>query len=195
MRIKFMEIKLENIVQSIKYGPHFSSSGAGEVRYLKGAHFDEEFELTDFEGSYVGAEESFEKYLLVENDIIIAAKGGRNYAWKYSEEEGPCVPSSLFFVMKINTEIVESGYLALVLNSPRVQHKLKAVSMGGTISVIPRGELLRLKIAIPPKEKQKQIIKLNKLMKQQIKIEREILNNKIDLKNGLINLLTKPKKE
>jgi len=182
--------QIKNIITSIKYGPHFRTQKEGNARFLKGNQFDDDFQLSLSHQSYVTIEEDEERALLAENDVIIAAKGFRNFAWKYSAEYGPCVASSLFYVAKLRTDVISPDYFAMVINASRIQHTLKNVGLGATIRAVPKNELLRVKIAIPPMEQQLKAVAIHTLVNEQISIERKILNRRLKIKKGLLNLLT-----
>jgi len=181
--------RLKDIVTSIKYGPHFKTRNEGSIKYLKGNHFNDDFDLTAFAESYADTA-SDTSHLLIENDVIIAAKGFRNFAWKYSHQAGECVASSLFYVIKLNEDIILPDYFTMAINSPRTQHRLKNVGLGATIPAIPKKELLRIKISVPTIEEQNKAIEIYKSLDKQIRIEREILDKRLRIKNGLLNLLT-----
>ena len=183
-------VKLKDIITSIKYGPHYRTEKDGNAKYLKGNQFNEDYELTLFSNSYVNIGQGDSNHLLKENDLILAAKGFRNFAWKYSSDFGECVASSLFYVIKLNEAVIQPDYFTMAINSPRIQHKLKNVGLGATIPAIPKNELLRIKIAVPSIEEQMKAIEIYKSLNKQIQIEREILNKRLKIKNGLLNLLT-----
>lgn len=184
-----MKNELRDIVLSIKYGPHFKSIEKGAIKYLKGNHFDDEYELTQFKYSYVKVEENYEKHLLVENDVLVAAKGFRNYAWRYTTDQGLCIASSLFFVIKLKEDIISSEYFTLLINSPKMLHILKTISKGITTLIIPKNELLKIKVDVPAIERQKEIISIYNLMKKEIQLELKIVQKKKMLHNSLIDLL------
>jgi restriction endonuclease S subunit len=183
-------IRLKDIITSIKYGPHYRTEKDGNAKYLKGNQFDEDYELTLFSNSYVNISQEDSNHLLKENDVILAAKGFRNFAWKHTTDYGECVASSLFYVIKLNEEIIQPDYFTMAINSPRIQHRLKNVGLGATIPAIPKNELLRIKISVPPIEEQKKAIEVYQSLNKQIRIEREILEKRLRIKNGLLNLLT-----
>ena len=183
-------MRIKEIVTSIKYGPHFRTEKEGNAMYLKGNQFDDDYQLTLFNDSYVKIDDNEQKHLLAEDDVILAAKGFRNFAWKYTAEIGDCIASSLFYVIKLNSDIIEPDYFTMSINSPRIQHELKNIGLGATIPAIPRNELLRINIAIPTMKEQKKAVEIHKLLNEQISLERKILQRRIDIKNGLLNLLT-----
>ena len=183
-------IRLKDIITSIKYGPHYRTEKEGNAKFLKGNQFNDDYELTPITESYVKVNEADTNHLLNDNDIILAAKGFRNFAWKYTTDYGKCVASSLFYVIKLNTTIIQPDYFTMAINSPRIQHRLKNVGLGVTIPAIPKNELLRIRIAVPSIEEQKKAIEIYESLNKQIRIEREILDKRLRIKNGLLNLLT-----
>jgi len=186
-----MKIEIGEITNSIKYGPYLISEEVGSIKYLKGNHFNNDYELKKFEYSYINPNEKHIKYLLKEGDILLAAKGFRNYAWRYSAIEKSCIASSLFFVIKINEEIITSEYFTLSINTPKMLHRIKTINKGVTTPIIPKKEFLKIKIEIPKMERQKEIVSIYNLMEKEIQLERKIIEKKKMLQNGLIDLLIK----
>ena len=182
--------ELKNIIKFIKYGPHIKTEMEGGMKYLKGNHFDSDFELTLFSDSYIELSDDDKRVMLEDNDVILAGKGFRNFAWKYSADSGVCVASSLFYVIKLKQELINADYFTMVIYSPRVQHQLKNIGLGATIPSIPKNELLRIEITVPTMAQQLKAVTLHNLVKRQIRIERDILNKRITIKNELLNLLT-----
>lgn len=183
--------KFNDMIESIKYGPHKQTALEGVIKYHKGNHFDEDFDFTLFDNSYVKEDGNEEKYLLKENDILFAGKGYRNFAWKYNQEVGPSIASSTFFVIKVREDIVMPEYFVLLINSPKIQYQLRFLGLGPVTPSIPKGELLNMKTNLPSLEDQRKATEIYKSIKSQINIQRRILEQKIKLKNGLLELLTK----
>lgn len=185
-----MKVQIKDIALSIKYGPHLPTIERGDFKYLKGNHFDEDYYLNEFADSFVTANEKTNKWMLEEGDVILAAKGNRNFAWAYEAQHGACIASSLFYILKIDKEKIHSKYLELLINAPKFQHQLKLIGLGASIPVIPKKELMQLKFELPTLEKQAQIIHISELMDKQIQFEREIIEKKKQLKKALIDSLT-----
>jgi len=183
-------MRITEIIKSIKYGPHFRTEQKGTTKYLKGNQFDEDYQWTLFNNSYVNIDNKELKHRLEENDVILAAKGFRNFAWKYTSEYGDCIASSLFYVIKLDMDVIDPDYFTMSINSPRIQHVLKNIGLGATIPAIPKNELLRIDIAVPAMKEQLKAVAIFELLNEQIRIERSILSKRINIKNGLLNLLT-----
>lgn len=186
--------RLLNDIAKIYYGPYEKTETKGSIKYLVSSHFDEYFEPSLFKESYVDAVKDAKKYILRPNDIIVTGKGQRIFAWAYKEEYGEVIPSSLFYIIKINDSSKLIGeYLATVLNSQKVKHKLKSLSGGTSIPSIQKKELGQLNIHIPSIEKQMQIIDMSKLLDKDVELATKLLEKKKALKTGILNKLINQK--
>ncbi|MDT0643724.1 restriction endonuclease subunit S [Zunongwangia sp. F363] len=183
-------LKIGDIVQ-VQFGPHLKSNAQGAIKYLLAGHFDENLKLTNFQDSYVLPSPKINKFLLQSNDVILAGKGQRTFAWAYNEDMGPMVPSSLFYLLRALDDIILGEYLAAVLNSDKVQHKLNLIGAGATVTSIPKKELNELEINIPSIEEQRSFLKIYRLFEKDIELTDKLLQEKRNLKRGVVNdLLT-----
>ncbi len=104
---------------------------------------------------------------------------------------GPMVPSSLFYLLRAPDDIILGEYLAAVLNSDKVQHKLNLIGAGATVTSIPKKELNELEINIPSIEEQRNFLKIYRLFEKDIELTDKLLQEKRNLKRGVVNdLLT-----
>lgn len=174
-------------IASIKFGPYMKGSSNGDAKYLLASHFDKQYQLTKFELSFVNLNEKQRRNLLEPNDVILAGKGSRIFAWAYDEKIGPTIASSLFYVIKTNREKINGKYLACYLNSPLVQQKLKAIAGGFKIPSLPKKELAKIKLLIPSIEEQIKFVQLSEILDQDILLAQELLKKKKALRNSLIN--------
>lgn len=186
-----MKRKLGDIAD-IHFGLNKQDKEGGEYKYLLSSHFNSSYKPTKLEDSSVKKTEKSESYLLHDNDVILAGKGHRIFAWAYDPSFGPTVPSSLFYIIKTNPEEISGAYLAYYLNSDSVLHKLKLIGAGSSIISIPKRELTQVEVFIPSIDEQQRIISLAKLFEKDIALSKEILEKKKELKRGLINqMITK----
>lgn len=181
-----MKRKLGDI-SKIHFGPYLKGDENGEVKYLLASHFDNFYKPTKFELSFIDIDEVNSDELLKTNDVILAGKGQRTFAWAYEDEMGACVPSSLFFVLETESNKVIGKYLALYLNSERVQHKLKLIGGGLTVPSIPKKELEKLDVYIPSIAEQKKIIDLASLLDDDIGLVEQMLERKKAMRRTILN--------
>lgn len=184
-------LKLGKIAE-IQFGPHLKANSVGNTKFLMASHFDGNLKPTAFNRSYVDLDERSERFLLQPNDVILAGKGHRTFAWAYHENFGPAVPSSLFYLLRAPQNQLIGAYLAAVLNSERLQYQLGLIGAGATITSIPKRELSEIELSIPSIQEQQRFLEIYQLLEKDIELTHELLAKKRTLKRGLINeLLTK----
>lgn len=183
--------KLGNIA-SIQFGSYDKPKEKGDVKYLHASHFDKLLKPTKFEESFVEIDSKNEKFLLQPNDVILAGKGHRTFAWAYNTDFGYAIPSSLFYIIRTHPSEVLGDYLAQYLNSEKVQFNLKLIGAGATITSIPKKELEQIIIVLPPLEEQKKIVDFIEILDENLRLTQDLLKKRTALKEGLINrLITK----
>lgn len=183
-----LKTKLGNIAE-MQFGLYQKKELEGDVKYLTSSHFDNDLNPTLFENSFVDLDDKDTKFLLKSNDVILAGKGQRIFAWAYDETFGKVVPSSLFYIIRTDENQVNGHYLASVLNSKRKQYELTLLGSGSAIISITKKELLDLEISLPPLEEQIKIVEIANLLNEEISITSQLLDKKRMLKQGVLNQL------
>nr|WP_293304527.1 restriction endonuclease subunit S [Allomuricauda sp.] len=178
--------KLQNIA-NIQFGLYEKPHHTGSIKYLHAGHFDKLYNPTEFKDSYVELDGKNDKFLLKPNDLILAGKGHRIFAWPYDPNFGEAIPSSLFYIIRPNTDYVLGEYLAYYLNSEKIQYELKLIGAGATITSIPKKELGQITINLPPIKKQQEIIELIRVLDENIELTKDLLEKRTTLKRGLVN--------
>jgi restriction endonuclease S subunit len=146
----------------------------GEIIYLQSKHFDENGELTDNLYPDINAEGKIDKHLLRKGDVLFAAKGTKNFAALFDNENIPAVASTSFFVMRLYDKNVLPGYFTWFLNHPDTQLLLKAKALGTSIPSISKQVLEALEITIPTIEIQNSILQITKLRNREKALKRQI---------------------
>ena len=173
-------------ITDIIFGPYLQSKKEGYVKYVTSSHFDKFLRLTKFSDSYVTLQPKDEKHLLQEGDILLTGKGRRLFAWSYDPSFGACVPSSLFYRIRPNSDILIPGYLSLYLNTDKVKYQLELIGAGTSMLSIPKKELGNLMIPVPSIEEQSRLVSLVEIMDKNISVSQDILNEKKTLRKGVI---------
>jgi restriction endonuclease S subunit len=181
-----MKKKLDELAE-ISYGTYDKPMLEGTHQYLVASHFDDFYELTEFADSFIDLKAKDKKFQLIENDVILAGKGSRNFAWAYELIDGPCVPSSLFYILRPKSIEILGKYLAYFLNSEKTQFALKNMATGRGMPSIPKKELIQLEIEVPPVAEQKRIIALVDMMDEEIQLDYQLITLKQQRKKGIIN--------
>ena len=146
----------------------------GKIIYLQAKHFDENGELKETLYPDLNVENKIIKHLLKKGDILFAAKGTKNFAAWYENDNIPAVASTSFFVVRLMDKNVLPGYLTWFLNHPNTQAVLKAQARGSSIVSISKAVLSELEIPVPDLIRQKLILKIFKLRNREKKLNQKI---------------------
>ena len=127
-----------------------------------------------------------DKYITKAGDVIIRLSSPYTAISIDKKTEGLLIPS-LFAVMRINSNKINSNFLAIYLNSEFVKHEyIRKTSFGVTIPTIRVVDLKEISIDIPSKEKQ---VKVEKLFLSFIK-EKQLNAKIIEYKEKYYNLIS-----
>lgn len=183
-------------IADIQFGPYQKTKAEGSFKYLHAGHFDDFYLPTNFEDSYVELNSRNERFLLQPNDVILAGKGQRIFAWAYTPEFGKAIPSSLFYILRTDPNEVLGRYIASYLNTDRLQYELNLIGSGATITSIPKKELQELKIYLPSMREQRRVVSILELFDKDVMLTNSLLEKKKKLKKGILNtLLTKHREQ
>lgn len=160
----------------------------GKYSIITISDIDENGNLNDELGKF-NTDKDVDKYLLKENDILIATKGTRikTYLVENLKDKNTIYHGNLTLI-RVEDEKLNPVYLKLYLDSERGQLDLKAIQTGATIISINTSQLSNIEIPLINIEKQ------NKIVNDYINKKEEInnLTNKLNnLKNELTNLINK----
>jgi restriction endonuclease S subunit len=161
-------------IATIQTGVFAKPVQKGEIVYLQAKHFDENGELTKTLYPDLNTDNKIEKHILKKGDVLFAAKGTKNFAAWYDNDEIPAVASTSFFVIRLTEKKVLPGYLTWFLNHPGTQLLLKTQARGTSIASISKAVLSDLVIPIPNIQKQKLVLKIFKLRNKEKSLKRQI---------------------
>ena len=136
-----------------------------------------------------------DRYITKENDILIRLSNPYTAIQVKAKQAGFVIPS-LFAIVRLNQNEIDSGYLSFMLNSDTIKQSYFKNAMGITIPVIRMQTIRETQIPLVSMSKQYTISKINDLMikekrlHQQLTLEKEIynkaLNKKIIKMGGLL---------
>jgi restriction endonuclease S subunit len=175
---------LKDIV-NIRTGLFAKPADHGEVVYLQSKHFDENGQLAATLYPDLNKDSIPEQHLLNAGDVLFAAKGTKNFATVYEENNPIAVASTSFLVLSLTTDVIKPKFLAWWLNSSEVHGFLKGIAKGTSIPSITKAQLEQLEIPIFPFDVQETLVRLAELRKKEKTILADIerLNDyKLDLR-------------
>lgn len=127
-------VKLKDIA-TIQTGVYLKSTPSPDTCYLQVNDFDEEGNIRPTVRPTTTVSSKAARHLLTESDLLLAAKGGKNFCAIAPTQLGPCVASPSFLIIRIDdpTRIL-SEYLCGFLNLPSTRQLLTAQAQGSAIT-------------------------------------------------------------
>lgn len=187
---KYSNIKIGEIA-SFNFGYHSSDVKVKGMKYLQVKNFDEYGLFLDNVEFYIDKEEIKPEQALVEGDVLFVSKGFKIFAYKYENDVGDAVASSVFYVMKLDQSRILPDYLVCILNQPKSVRYFNSIGAGTSIPSIRKSELNDFEIKLPPLEVQHKIVDLYKDHQNGIRLLNSLKDKKQSLFNQVINELTK----
>lgn len=177
-------------ISCLNFGLYHKAHPDGDLPYLQVSQFDatDQLRLSPWE-SFLPSTPQTEAAALKPGQLILAAKGFRHFAWTYQAQFGPMVPSSVFFVIEPDPNLVLPAYLATYLNMPRSKALFQTLGAGTNIPSIRKGELANLRIPLPPLDVQQKIAELTYLHQQELALIKDLVARKADLYQSALNQL------
>ena len=133
---------------------------------------------------------SLEKNYIKKNEILFNAKGRRFFAARFNEEYNYTVASSTFLILSptdelYNNILINLDYIVWYLNHPLTLRKFEVKMSSQTMPAVTKQELEELEIKIPSLDEQENIIQVDRLMKKEIGLLKELIQVKEDYINNL----------
>ena len=124
--------------------------------------------------------------LLKKGDILFKAKSGDNSVAIIEEVRDDLIASLHFFVLRVKEPgLINPDYLVGFLNSKKMQQHLKSIAVGNTVPMVRRREISSLNIPLPPFQKQVEIGNFYRLLQQERRVLKEILNKRVQQFNAI----------
>jgi type I restriction enzyme S subunit len=172
---------ISRIISGYSFRSSVSSLSAGEtfVIQLKDVCDDMSLDLDNVQKINSRDIETFAH--AVQNDILLASKGKQTVGYVDTTED--LLVSSSLYIIRVESDILLSKYLAIYFKSIKGQRELNKISLGGYIKGISKKHLERMTIPVPPIDIQENIILLydniseqNRLLERKTKINKETVD-------------------
>ena len=117
-------VKLKDIA-TIQTGVYLKSTPSPDTCYLQVNDFDEEGNIRPTVRPTTSVSSKAARHLLTESDLLLAAKGGKNFCAIAPTQLGPCVASPSFLIIRIDDPArILPEYLCGFLNLPSTRQLL-----------------------------------------------------------------------
>ena len=189
---KIRNEKLLNLC-NLSFGHYLKPTQDKGISYLQVKNFSDDGEYLDNVENFVPKKNIKESLLLEQDDILFVSKGMRFFAYKYETAIGAAIASSIFYIIKVDADLIVADYLVCILNHPKSMAYFNGVSAGSSIPSIRKKELLDFEIPVPSVLEQEEIVKIYKLHIKQQKIIAELKQKNQSRFNQVINQLIENK--
>ena len=160
-------VKLKEIA-TIQTGVYLKSTPSPDTCYLQVNDFDEEGNIRQTVRPTTTVSSKAARHLLTANDLLLAAKGGKNFCAIAPTQLGPCVASPSFLIIRIDDATrVLPEYVCGFLNLPTTRQLLNAQSKGTSIASLSKTDIEELEIPLPSLERQQTCIVLIRLQRRE----------------------------
>lgn len=184
-----MIAKLSEIA-TLQFGLYAKPSDTNDgAIYLQAKHLDETGIITESLDAKINIDNKSRSHLLQKGDVIFVGKGLRNFAWTYEPSIGPAIASTIFFVIKPDTQRVLPEYLTTIFNTTQSQAHFQTLGAGSSIPSIRKSELEAFPIKLPSLEVQHKIVQLQLLHAKEIELSKTIIQEKQRVFQAIINNL------
>jgi len=127
-----------------------------------------------------------EKYLSRKGDVIVRLSNP-NTAIAIDEENVGILITSLFAIIRLDTQEVLPKYLSIFLNSDLMKKIYAKSSVGSAIQIIKTSILKNVEVLLKSIEKQKQIVKINELITRERVLLEALLDEKIKYHHAVLS--------
>ena len=176
-----MKVKIKDIA-IIRSGAYIKEAMEGSVFYLQVGDFSRAENTFVLSKPILELNSKTVSHLLLDGDIVLAAKGMSNFGVVYKEEMGKAVASSSFLVIRISDcDLVMPDYLCWILNREDTLAFFKINAAGSSIPSISKTLIEEYIVDIPPVNIQKRIVEVARLQQREQQLYQSIatLRNKL----------------
>ncbi|MBC8883332.1 restriction endonuclease subunit S [Flavobacterium piscinae] len=157
---KFETVPFKKIIKSINNGFDFRDYKDDGIPYIKVANVKQgEFDFNKIQYIDFSSEEITKNIQLKKGNILLTRKGTYGNALSLDKEYNYVISSEVFYI-ELKTDLIDSKYLEIFFNSNIGQKQFNRVSIGAIMGSLSQEALKTLKIPLPPKHIQKEIIDL-----------------------------------
>lgn len=182
-----MRCKIKDIA-TYSFGYHINEHSNQGIKYLQGKNFNIHGIYLNNVELHINENEITKKHLLKDGDIIFTSKGYKFFAYTIKTEEVQnAIASSIFYVIKVDTDKIIPDYLTCILNSKKSVDYFNNISAGTSIRSIRRQELGDFEFELISLEEQEKIMNIYHTHKSQINILENLIEKKQIRFNQIIN--------
>lgn len=117
--------------------------------------------------------------VLAEGDVLFMAKGAANFALVVPSLPEQTLAAGYFFVIRVGSGSVLPTYVTWYLNQKPAEHYFRRhAGQGVNMPVVRRAVLEQCPIQIPPVAKQRHIVELDSLLREEVRLQRQLIDER-----------------
>ncbi len=136
--------------------------------------------------AFMARKAPMEKQLLRPGDVLLTAKGRRNFAFQ-PQLPFAALASSAFYVLRPRGELILPGFLSWSLNQAAAQRYFENHRAGTNTQNLSKKAVAALDIPLPSKHKQAQVLRIDELWHKQRSLEEAIQSRRSSLLYNRLN--------
>lgn len=109
-----------------------------------------------------------ERYFVRAGDVVFRSRGERNTAAVVDQSlPGPTLAVLPLMILRPNTQLVSSAYLAWAINQAEAQRQFQEEAQGTSLQMVSRSSLEKLQIPVPDFQTQQKILEIDALARHE----------------------------
>jgi hypothetical protein len=170
-------MKLADVAR-IDSGYHFrgriENNPEGPVAVIQTKDFTDDLKLIPTGLVRVTPETKLDPYTVESGDVLFLSRGQRPWAAAVGELPMTCIVPSSFYILRVDSARILSGYLAWFLNQPKTLIALRSIMRGSNIPFISKTDLQELPLPLPSLATQRKLVKLSQLSEREQNLLQEL---------------------
>jgi hypothetical protein len=133
-------------------------------------------------------------YVVTRGDVLFLARGRRRSATVLEELPGdaPVIALYHFFILRLNSSIVNAHFLAWLINEGSARDSLARVASGTTIPFVAKQDFSALQIDLPPMKVQEDVASVYRLSMREAQLARQLEAKRLEIMELACRSLTEP---
>jgi restriction endonuclease S subunit len=194
MKVHITDIADVNIGYQFRAKIEPTDDGTHSVIQIR--DFDDNRNLRTEDLMRVNIDKPLDQFRISKGDVLFLSRGHRNWAAPIVDDLKDAIAVSHFFVLKIKSADVIPEYLAWYINQAPAQEYLHSNARHGThMPLVPMSAFKGLFVEVPPKETQKKIVELSRLLEKEKQLLAELEEKRFRLISAACLKAAKNKKE
>jgi hypothetical protein len=111
-----------------------------------------------------------EPYLIRREDVLFLGRGHRLYGTVVPDVPPNTIATGYFFILRADPAVIVPEYFAWALNQREFQEALRPFHRGSHMPMISRTDLAALAVQVPPLSVQREILHLNQLLAEELRL-------------------------